>query len=182
MAPNRLLGVGAIEQATPTFTERQRRKATGPMLKDVPKLALPPEVMLGYRLWQVHYSWHRHIERYLKAIDLTHMQYVLLAAIYHLVSQGEAPSQIRLSNFTHVEKMMVSKNLRVLENRGLLSRKPLPEDRRANQIQLTAAGRHMLQRAFAASETAHAKFFHVIGDDWKRVDILLRELIDNQRG
>jgi DNA-binding MarR family transcriptional regulator len=110
------------------------------------------------------------------------MQYVLLAALYHLVSQGEAPSQIRLSNFTQVEKMMVSKNLRVLENRGFLSRKPLPEDRRANQIQLTAAGRHMLQRAFAASEAAHAKFFNVIGDDWKRVDVLLRDLILHQSG
>jgi len=181
MAPNRLLGV-TMDQAAPDFGERQRRKPTGPVLKDVPKLAVPPEVMLGYRLWQVHYSWHRHIERYLKAIDLSHLQYVLLAAVYHLVSCGEAPSQIRLSNFTHVEKMMVSKNLRVLENRGFLSRKPLPEDRRANQIQLTAAGRHMLRRAFAASEAAHAKFFNVIGEDWKRVDILLQDLIRHQSG
>lgn len=171
-----------MDQATPTLGERQRRKTNSTALRDVPKLAVPPEVMLGYRLWQVHYSWHRHIERHLKAIDLTHLQYALLAAIYHLVSLGEAPSQIRLSNFTNVEKMMVSKTLRLLENRGLLSRKVLPEDRRANQIQLTAAGRHMLQRAFTASAAAHAKFFHVIGDDWKRVDVLLRDLIHNQRG
>ena len=169
-----------MDQATPSIGERQRRKTNGSQLKDVPKLAVPPEVLLGYRLWQVHYSWHRHIERHLKTIDLTHLQYVLLAALYHLVSQGEAPSQIRLSNFTNVEKMMVSKTLRVLENRGLISRKPLPEDRRANQIQMTASGRHMLQRAFTVSEAAHVKFFHAIGDDWKRVDGLLRELIHHQ--
>ena len=170
-----------MDQIIPLRADKLRRKASPAPTKEAPPtLAVPPEVLLGYRLWQVHYQWHRHIERYFKTIDLTHMQYVLLAATYHLLSQGETPSQIRLSNFTNVEKMMVSKNVRVLERRGFLSRKPLPGDRRANQIQLTAAGRQMLQKAFAATIVAHAKFFDVLGDEWKQVDQMLRHLIHGQ--
>ncbi len=170
-----------MDQIIPLHADKLRRKTLrAPTEETAPTLAVPPEVLLGYRLWQVHYQWHRHIERYFKAIDLTHMQFVLLAATYHLLGQGETPSQIRLSNFTNVEKMMVSKNVRVLEHRGFLSRKPLPGDRRANQIQLTAAGRQMLQKAFAATIAAHANFFHVLGDEWKQVDKLLRHLIDSQ--
>lgn len=172
-----------MDQVTPLRADKPRRKtARAPTKEAASTLAVPPEVLLGYRLWQVHYQWHRHIERYFKTIDLTHMQYVLLAATYHLISQGETPSQIRLSNFTNVEKMMVSKNVRVLERRGFLSRKPLPEDRRANQIQLTPAGRHMLQKAFAATIAAHTKFFDVLGDEWKQVDKLLRHLIHSHSG
>jgi DNA-binding MarR family transcriptional regulator len=170
-----------MQQIIPLRADKPRRKISSvPTEEAAPTLTVPPEVLLGYRLWQAHYQWHRHIERCFKTIDLTHMQYVLLAATYHLLSQGETPSQIRLSNFTNVEKMMVSKNVRVLERRGLVARKPLPGDRRANQIQLTDTGREMLQKAFAVTTAAHSDFFHVLGDEWKQVNKLLRHLIHSQ--
>lgn len=162
------------------LVEGRRRKTATAVAKDVtPKLGVPPDVFLGYRLWRVHYLWHRHIERSLKTLGLTRTQYLLLVATYHLISKGEAPSQIRLSNFTLVEKMRVSKTLRVLEEKGYLSRKPTPSDRRANLLQITPAGDTMLRRAFAVSAEAHAKFFHVLGDDRKRIDLLLNALIQS---
>src|ERR1043165_2075577 len=98
---------------------RRRAASSGPNAKDaVPRLNVEPELLLGYRLWQVHYLWHRYIERRLRAANLTHLQYVLLAATNYLLRDGETPSQIRLATFTQVEKMMVSKNLRQLERRG----------------------------------------------------------------
>jgi DNA-binding MarR family transcriptional regulator len=167
-----------MQQAHPTELEGRSRKMPDTLIKEVaPKLGVPPELMLGYRLWRVHYLWHRHFERHLKMLGLTRTQYLLLVATYHLISKGEAPSQIRLSNFTLVEKMMVSKTLRVLEKRGYLSRKPTPGDRRSNRLQVTAAGSQILQRAFAISTDAHAKFFQVLGDNRQRIDGLLDELI-----
>jgi len=147
-----------MDQATPSLGEKQRRKSsTASAIEVLPKLAVPPEVFLGYRLWRVHYLWHRHIERYLKILGLTRTQYLLLVATYHLISKGETPSQIRLSNFTLVEKMMVSKTMRALEQRGYLSRKPTPSDRRANRIQMTATGEQMVQRVGVGAADIHAR-------------------------
>lgn len=165
-----------------TREERRRRATDAGVRTAVARAAVPSEVLLGYRLWQVHYCWHRYIEQYLKALDLTHLQYVLLVTTYHLTSIGEAPSQIRLSNFTNVEKMMVSKNLRTLEQRGYMSRRPDPDDRRANRIQLTVAGTRILRRAFDASARAHQSFFSVLGKDWKQINNQLRLLIHDHRG
>ena len=169
-----------MQHSFPELIEGRRRKTSPALAKHADsKPVVPPEVFLGYRLWRVHYLWHRHIERSLKALGLTRTQYLLLVATYHLITKGEAPSQIRLSNFTLVEKMMVSKTLRTLEQRGYLSRRPTPTDRRANRLQITAAGEELLGRACAVSAEAHAKFFEVLGDDRKRIDGLLSALIQS---
>lgn len=164
-----------------TRDRRRRKAADAGARKAVNKLAVPPEVLLGYRLWEVHHRWQRYIEKSLKAVNLTHLQYVLLAATCHLISVGESPSQIRLSNFTNIEKMMVSKNLRLLEKRGYMAREPHPDDRRANQIRLTVTGQRVLRRAFAISAKAQATFFYVVGNDWARVNEQLRHLIHSRR-
>jgi DNA-binding MarR family transcriptional regulator len=137
----------------------------------------PPEAILGYRLWQVHYAWHREIERQLDTLTLTHLQYVLLAATNHLLNAGQVPSQTALAQYTKIEKMMVSKNLRQLEERGYVARKPHPDNGRANSIDLTAAGRTILQRAFKAAGAAHESFFGAVGSDWRKFDDMLRRLM-----
>src|SRR5215469_10107437 len=114
-----------MQDQTAETVEGRRRKASSAGGKSTAaKIAVPPEIFLGYRLWRVHYLWKREIERRLRAVGLTRMQFLLLVATLFLITKGEAPSQIRLSNFTLVEKMKVSKTLRLLEGRGYLSRKP----------------------------------------------------------
>jgi len=162
--------------------KRQREANASSFAQSLPEPAVEPETLLGYRLWQVHYLWHKHIERELRAVGLSHLQYVLLAATNFLIREGERPSQIRLSNFTKVEKMMVSKNLRLLERRGFLSRKPQPGDRRANRIQLTPAGIRLLKRTLTISAKAHADFFRTLGSDWKRFNQMLRALMESNSG
>jgi DNA-binding MarR family transcriptional regulator len=166
-----------MQRASATIAERRSSKNAAARPAAPGGLAAPQEVLLGYRLWQAHHLWQRQVGRYLKAVGLTPVQYVLLAATYHLVSKDEVPSQIRLSTYTGVEKMMVSKNLRLLAHRGYLSRTPCPRDRRINRIRLTTAGMQILQRAFAKTTAAHASFFRSLGEDWKRVNSLLRTLI-----
>jgi DNA-binding MarR family transcriptional regulator len=158
----------------------ERRRGRDAAARGAPNLVglvIPDEIVLGYRIWQAYHLWQRQIGRYLRAAGLTAAQYVLLVAIYYLATQNETPSQIQLANFTGVEKMMVSKHLRLLVHRGYLSRSPGMRDRRINEIRLTRAGVHVLQRAFGASAAANADFFHVVGDDWKKLNALLRKLI-----
>ena len=160
---------------------RQRPHARRAPQGDVLKLPIPHRILLGYRLWQTHHLWHRNIEKLLATLDLTHLHYALLSAMNYMICHGEIPSQIRLSQFTKVEKMMISKNLRVLERRGLVSRKPDPEDRRANRLLLTEAGIRTLQRGFAASRKAHASFFfRVLGAEERRLNEMLQALMDSQ--
>jgi DNA-binding MarR family transcriptional regulator len=140
-------------------------------------IAAPPEALLGYRLWQVHARWHRQLERRLAEIGLTHLQYILLAATNRLLADAETPSQIRLATFTKIEKMMVSKTIRALERRGFLARKRNAANRRANQIELTAAGTQVLRLAFAAGVKAHEAFFRSLGRDWRTLDAMLDRLI-----
>jgi DNA-binding MarR family transcriptional regulator len=163
---------------------KKSRKLASPKNKRAPSenpslthAAAPPEALFGYRLWQVHYAWHRHIENHLRALKLTHLQYVLLAATSHLLNDHQNPTQIRLANFTRIEKMMVSKNLRALERRGYIARKPHPKNRRANEIGLTPRGWLVLRRAFAAAAKAHATFFGVFSNDWQKFDKMLRLLM-----
>lgn len=163
-----------------TIPQKLRRPAGAHKAKSRPtsvELHVPAEALLGYRLWQVHYAWHRHIERQLNLIKLTHIQYVLLAATYHLLAEGQTSSQIRLAQYTKLEKMMVSKNLRVLEDRGYVSRKPHPDNRRANRIDLTVSGRRILRQAFDAAVAAHAIFFRAAKLDWHKFDDVLRLLM-----
>jgi DNA-binding MarR family transcriptional regulator len=143
-------------------------------------LQAPAEAILGYRLWQVHYQWHREIERQLETMKLTHLQYVLLAATNHLLNEGRVPSQTQLAQYTKIEKMMVSKNLRELEARGYVMRKPHPDNGRANGIDLTATGRTILRKAFAAASAAHATFFGAFGADWRKFDEMLHILMQSQ--
>jgi len=150
------------------------RSSPRAVLKSV---AAPPEALLGYRLWQVHYAWHRHIERHLGSVNLTHLQYVLLAATSHLLSDDQPPTQIRLAKFTRLEKMMVSKNLRALEQRGLIARNPHPKNARAKEVGLTAEGWRTLGHAFAAAAAAQASFFRPFGKDWRKFDAMLRVLM-----
>lgn len=167
------------DQAT-DIVEGRRRKGSGAAAKKAPpKITVPSDIFLGYRLWRVHYLWKREIDRSLRTIGLTRMQYLLLVATLFLIARGEAPSQIRLSNFTLIEKMKVSKTARLLEERGYLSRKPTPGDRRANRLELTASGEEILRRAFAVSSETHARFFQVLGPDRKGIDGLLQALIDH---
>jgi DNA-binding MarR family transcriptional regulator len=162
------------------LTIQERSDAEGVVahpVSSVGVLAIPPEVLLGYRLWQANHLWQREVGRYLKPVGLTPVQYVLLAAAYHLVSRNEAPSQIRLSTYTGIEKMMVSKNLRQLARHGYLSRTSCKRDRRIIRIRLTTAGRQILRRAFGKAAAAHESFFRVLGEDWRRLDSTLRTLI-----
>ena len=172
-----------MEQAnlrSPATGEGQRRKVPSAQLKDVaPTLDVPPEVLMGYYLWRVHHLWKRQIESQFKELGLTAKQFVLLAATYHLVSQGETPSQIRLSQYTNIEKMKVSKDLRILEERNYLSRKHSPGDRRSNRVRLTALGANVLQRAFGVSAREHASFFGVAGSDWRQINEMLRQVLQS---
>jgi DNA-binding MarR family transcriptional regulator len=65
-----------------------------------------------------------------------------------------------------------------LEAKGLVQRRPHPDDRRKNLVELTGTGHDTRRRASQASEDAERRFLAALdGDDAKRLKQALRALI-----
>ena len=118
-----------------------------------------PKSSLGYRLKRVLHAWTRQFDQALKPLGVTHLQYITLTAIADIRESGEVPSQVRVAEWMHQDVMMMSKIVRLLEDRGHLERFAHPDDPRANALALTAAGRELLRRGKPIVVAAHKKFF-----------------------
>jgi DNA-binding MarR family transcriptional regulator len=117
------------------------------------------EDSLGHRLKLAHHAWGRHLDAALRPLGLTYLQYYALAAIEVFRERRETPSQVRIAAYLEVDAMMMSKILRLLEDRGYVTRSPHPGDPRANALSLTAAGSTLVRAASPVARAAHATFF-----------------------
>jgi DNA-binding MarR family transcriptional regulator len=113
----------------------------------------------GFLLWNVSLSWQREVGSVLKPLDLTHVQFVLLASTWWLSDHAGPPNQLQLARQAGTDVKMTSQVVRTLEAKGLLSRDVDPADTRARRLRLTARGRSLARRAITAVENADAAFF-----------------------
>ncbi len=113
----------------------------------------------GYLLWQVTTLWQRKIKRQLDTIDLTHTQFVLLATLAWLSKSQSIVTQIEIANHSKTDRMMVSKVLRTLQEKGLITRKEHETDTRAKAISLSEKGVIVLQKALVLVEQVDIEFF-----------------------
>ncbi|MDQ1081706.1 MarR family winged helix-turn-helix transcriptional regulator [Pseudoroseomonas cervicalis] len=78
-----------------------------------------------------------------RPLDLNNWQFSLLAAI----EASEAPSVNALAGFLGMDRTTMTRNLAVLQRRGLLSMAQDAQDGRVRRAALTAQGRDLLLRA-----------------------------------
>jgi DNA-binding MarR family transcriptional regulator len=110
-------------------------------------------------MWHATLRWQRAIAAALVPLDLTHVQFVLLATTWWLNSQGSDPTQQDVARQAGTEVRMTSEVLRTLEAKRLLVRAAHATDARARALRATAAGSALAARAIAAVEDADAQFF-----------------------
>ena len=68
-----------------------------------------------------------------------------------------------------------------LEQKGLVRRDPNPEDRRATNLELTAAGKALYPQLLAAKENVQAQFLRGFSNEEVReLDRLLNRLLENR--
>ena len=113
----------------------------------------------GFLLWHATLRWQRGIAAALVPLDLTHVQFVLLACTWWLNDQGEHPNQLALARFAGTDVKMVSQVLRSLEQKGLIEREVDPADTRAKRLRITSKGAELAPRAVAEVERVDAEFF-----------------------
>ena len=122
-------------------------------------MPLDPDESPGFLLWHVTLRWQREIAAVLAPLDLTHVQFVLLATSWWLNTQGEEPNQLSAARKAGTDVKMTSEVLRKLEAKGLIVRTVDAADTRAKRLRVTDRGARLAGRAVAAVEAADAAFF-----------------------
>ncbi len=112
----------------------------------------------GFMLWRVTNRWQAVMRRTLAPFDLTHVQFVLLAALAWR-AEPDGTTQVELAQSVRADPMMVSQVLRTLEAKKLVERRADPVDGRARRVRVTAAGIEKAQAANSAVEAADEAFF-----------------------
>jgi DNA-binding MarR family transcriptional regulator len=122
-------------------------------------MPLHPNDSPGFLLWHATLRWQRGIAEELAPLDLTHVQFVLLACTWWLNEQGERPNQIALAAQAGTDIKMTSQVVRSLERKGLIEREVDAADTRARRLQVTKRGAELAVRAIAIVEQVDADFF-----------------------
>ena len=117
----------------------------------------------GYLLGQLTMLWQRKQKKVLDPLGLTQTQFALLAALGWLLKKSDAVTQIDIAKQSNADRMMVSKVLRTLEEKGLITRQEHETDTRAKSIRLTPNGEVVLQKAIVEIENADLEFFAGLG-------------------
>jgi len=140
---------------------------------------LEPNDSPGFLLWHATLRWQRGIAEALAPLDLTHVQFVLLACAWWLNEHGDPPKQVAVAAQAGTDVKMTSQVLRTLERKGLIERQVDAADTRARRIRVTPRGTALAPRAIAVVEEVDARFFaDVPGRDTLRV---LRRLAGEAR-
>jgi DNA-binding MarR family transcriptional regulator len=120
---------------------------------------LHPNDSPGFLLWHATLRWQRGITQALAPLDLTHVQFVLLACTWWLNEHGARPNQVAVAKQAGTDIKMTSQVLRSLERKGLIKREIDSGDTRARRVCVTEQGARLAPRAIAIVEGVDARFF-----------------------
>ncbi|UKT64262.1 MarR family winged helix-turn-helix transcriptional regulator [Pedobacter mucosus] len=141
-----------------------------------------PEDSPGYLMGQLTLLWQRKHKRVLDPLDLTQTQFVLLAALAWLSKTNDCVTQVDIANQGNADRMMVSKVLRLLEEKKFIIRAAHKTDTRAKKVSLTTSGALVLQKALTAIENADLEFFSSSLLDISAFNAAMVKLIQMNKG
>jgi DNA-binding MarR family transcriptional regulator len=117
------------------------------------------------------------LDRELSKFDISAAQLIVLAS----VANKEADSAAQLCKSISYDPGAMTRMIDRLEQKGLVRRTPHPEDRRATNLELTAAGRALYPQLIAAKEKVQAQFLRGFGKhEIRLLESLLNRLIENR--
>lgn len=117
-----------------------------------------PKQSPGFLLWHISTSWRSSIESVLKALGLTHPQFVVLATTGWLTRKGELITQVAIGKMAGLDPNTTSQIIKGLEQKNFIKRDS-SSDGRAKNVSLTEKGAEILKLALPAVEKADTEFF-----------------------
>ena len=118
-----------------------------------------PENAVGFVLWRLVHRYVRELDRELAALNLTHLQFTILAFAAWLARSSEVVTQPQLARFGDVHPMQVSKVQKSLEGKGLIRRPGSGSDIRVRLVALTGTGLTALGVALPIAVKVQARLF-----------------------
>ena len=99
-----------------------------------------PQNAVGFVMWRVMHRYVREVDQVLKPLDLTHLQFTTLTLIAWMARSGGAAAQAELARLGDIHPMQVSNLLKVLEQKMMVRRSPVPGNGQAKQVAITSGG------------------------------------------
>jgi DNA-binding MarR family transcriptional regulator len=117
------------------------------------------------------------LDRELAKFDISAPQLIVLA----YVANKEADSAASLCKSISYDPGAMTRMIDRLQEKGLIRRVPNPQDRRATNLELTAAGRALYPQLLAAKENVQTQFLRGFSKDEVRLlERLLSRLLENR--
>ncbi|WED29427.1 MarR family transcriptional regulator [Vibrio sp. DW001] len=138
-----------------------------------------PENHSGYLIWQISNMRQRTINAGLKDLELTYPQFVILSGIHWLNQNGGVVNQVKLIQFTKMDKSVVSSVLKSLEKRQIVIREVDPIDTRAKKLGLSDLGLDKLKQALDLIKQIDMNFFDQDQIDMQGFNNMLKQLINH---
>jgi DNA-binding MarR family transcriptional regulator len=136
-----------------------------------------PEESSGYLLWQLTMLWQRKMKKELDKIDLTHTQFVVLAVLAWLSGTNKVVTQIDIASHAKTDRMMTSKVLMTLQDKGFIERTEHLTDTRAKSVIITDSGLHIIRQAAQIVDIVDKDFFGFIKKDSESFNKSMIELL-----
>lgn len=142
-----------------------------------------PQDSPGFLLWQTTMLWQRQIKKALEPYQLSHAQFVIMAALMWLEVHHCDITQILIVNHTKLDKMTVSKSLKGLVEQGYVKRNEHQKDTRAKATTLTPKGNEVARKLIHLIEKIDAQFFgQTHRDEQRKLIKILAKLVKNNDG
>ncbi len=122
-----------------------------------------PENNAGFVMWQVSMLWQRRLKAELDKLELTHAQFLLIAALDYLSTQKKVVSQQDLATHCRIDKMMTSKILSIVQKKGFITRRKNKMDTRSKTLVLSEQGEQTLKAALKAVDRVDGDFLVPLG-------------------
>jgi len=139
-----------------------------------------PLMSPGFWLHHAALAWRTLFDRRLRPLNLTPTQFMLLSAAGWLAAAADRadaasqpPTQQEVADFAGADRMMTSKVLQTLEERGLIARAPDPGDARLKRLRPTEQGIILIRRGIRIAVDLDDELFGERGDplraDFERI-------------
>jgi DNA-binding MarR family transcriptional regulator len=131
--------------------------------RNQPETSLGPlggEHWLGYLLTHASLQYARLTAAELEPLGLAPREWAALNCLY----TRPGLSQIQTADLLGVDRTTMLALVDSLQGKGLVERRPQPEDRRKNMVAVTAKGRDLRQRAARVIDGCESQFLAPLGE------------------